>query len=71
MPSLKELTAIRGGNATSMQIFLIASTCILYLVAAGRRSSLFVCEVGRIADITVVFSKAVWYLEVNEVHLSL
>lgn len=27
--------AIRGGNFASIQIFLIASTCFLYLVAAG------------------------------------
>ena len=27
--------ACRGGNFASIQIFLIASTCFLYLVAAG------------------------------------
>lgn len=29
------LTLIRGGNQASLQIFLIVSTCFLYLVAAG------------------------------------
>ncbi|KAF2194872.1 plasma membrane iron permease [Zopfia rhizophila CBS 207.26] len=38
----------KGGNRTSLQIFLIVSTCFLYLVAAG------------------LFSKGVWYLEMNE-----
>ncbi|KAF2816498.1 iron permease FTR1 [Mytilinidion resinicola] len=33
--SIHSLTVIRGGNRTSMQIFLIISTCFLYLVAAG------------------------------------
>lgn len=28
----------RGGNAMSIQIFLIASTCVLYLIAAGMFS---------------------------------
>lgn len=29
------LTPYRGGNRTSLQIFLVVSTCFLYLVAAG------------------------------------
>ena len=30
-----KLTEARGGNFGSIQIFLIASTCFLYLIAAG------------------------------------
>ena len=37
----------KGGNLAPLQLFLIISTCFLYLVAAG------------------LFSRGVWYLEVN------
>jgi high-affinity iron transporter len=39
----------KGSNRFALQIFLIVSTCFLYLVAAG------------------LFSKAVWYFEMNAV----
>ena len=39
----------KGGNFAPIQIFLIMSTCFLYLVGAG------------------LFSKAIWYLEMNTV----
>lgn len=29
------LTVFRGGSTAKMQLFLVASTCLLYLVAAG------------------------------------
>jgi len=32
------ITEYRGGNAASLQTFLIISTCFLYLVAAGLLS---------------------------------
>ena len=32
------LKSYRGGNAGSLQVFLVASTCLLYLIAAGLLS---------------------------------
>ena len=36
LPKASSLTCSRGGNTAKLQVFLIISTCFLYLIAAGR-----------------------------------
>ncbi|KAK0253971.1 high-affinity iron permease [Friedmanniomyces endolithicus] len=55
----------RGGNSARLQIFLIFSTCVLYLVAAGE-SSVLGFDIGCTTDqVKGLFSKAVWNFEIN------
>lgn len=45
----------RGGNLASIQIFLIISTCFLYLVAAGLFSkSVWLFEMNKVNQLAIM-----------------
>ena len=55
------LTSYSGGNSAKLQIFLIISTCFLYLVAAGKYS---IAQIFSHTDRHPgLFSKAIWFLQ--------